>query len=175
MAEEENTAILKCSLVFSAGITLTRPPGNQTPQPWDTFGFGKGRANCREEIQRWATHSGSGHMDVSWRDGRRIYCVPKTLFFFTTHYRRHVYFYFSVLHRANRCIIQSDIFFISPDCQTRAFVQVKPDQTETQTKPRSKSLLRAVFCFNVITAQCSLLVCSSNSTETASSLLQLPL
>lgn len=130
--EEENTAILMCSLVFSAGITLTRLPGaikrhnsgthlvsERTSKLW-----GGDPALTHSQWLRW-----HGCVLLSRRE--ELVCsgdpllqhITNDMFIFTHFFIEQIDAWFS--------LTQNDIFFISPDCQPCALVQVKPDQTET--------------------------------------------
>lgn len=79
---------------------------NQTPQRWDTFCIRKDE----QTVRRRSSADTLTVTQVTWMclaesEGgiREVFRWP----FVTTHHQRHVYFY-SVLHRANRCMIQSD-------------------------------------------------------------------
>lgn len=128
-AEEENSAILMCSLVFSAGIALTRLPGVIKCHNSGTH-FVSERTSKLSGGDRALTHSQwHGCVLLSRREELVFWVDPfsqhitNDMFIFTLFFIEQIDAWFS--------LTQNDIFFISPDCQTRALVQVKPDQTET--------------------------------------------
>lgn len=131
-AKEENTAILMCSLVFSAGITLTRLPGAIKRRNSGTH-FVSERTSKLSGGDPALTHSQwlrwhgcvllSRREELAYSGDPLLQHITNDMFIFTLFFIEQIDAWFS--------LTQNDIFFISPDCQTCASVQVKPDQTET--------------------------------------------
>lgn len=185
--------MLLCSLVFSISVTLTRLATaiksnilrHTLSACWRqqtiTFCNQKGKRTLSGSLEAdgdlTLTPNNWGDMDVPCKEGlgggRVSVLVTQacSLPCYTTHHWHHFYI---IIHPAKE--IQDSswcrvMFSLPPpdSCLNAGIHAGKTRPNRDITKPRSISLLRAVFCFNVITTQYCLRVWRCNSAENVSS------